>query len=130
MTAGAALAIAPEAIAVPTKLLATAALVSENCSPNEIHSSLSSLGAKLSSHLVHLSFDLVVPPVQIYPSSIVHLTLHPSLEEEFSSSHSSPFTLIPSPQTGKHSEASMLGRNPSPQNSQVSLDVIDPPVQA
>ena len=127
--AGIELAMTPEAKEVPIKLLAISEFVSEYFSTFKIHSFLVSLGINLSSQSSHMSFEIVVPPVQMYPSSIVHIILHPSFENKLSSSHSSPSTLSPSPQTETHWDLDSFGVKPFIQNSQVSLDVIDPPDQ-
>ncbi len=51
---------------------------------------------------MHLSLIKVVPPLQVYPSSILQVEEQPSPDTVFPSSHSSVRALRLSPQIGEH----------------------------
>lgn len=86
-----------------------------------IQVSLSVFGSKPVEHRVQESGVVEVPPLQMYPASIVEQSAeHPSVSRILLSSQVSPVTLNPSPQTGIQVSLSVFGVKPVSQAVQVS----------
>ena len=61
---------------------------------------------------VQVSMVVGVPPVQIYPASIVQVALQPSPGVVFPSSHPSPASLSPSPQIARFLLSVLFSNSP------------------